>query len=271
MEHLLLPDNKIALFASDFHFGAKAALTSAERERLVVQWLSSYQDRLGALFLLGDQFDFWFEYKKVAPKGYLRFLGKLAELKDSGVDIYMFTGNHDMWMFDYFQYELEIPVYRQPTAFSINNQHFLLGHGDGLGPGDTLYKLLKKIFANKLAQRLFALLPPAIGFGIAEAWSGKSRGKHIGPEQFSSLGNERLLSYCKQVLQQEKYDYLIFGHRHLPLDIEVNKSGYSQQSSRYINTGEWLHYNSYALFDGESLQLQYFRQEQLRGEVICLS
>jgi len=247
-----IPAKKI-YFLSDFHLGTPDASSSLEREKRIVQFLDGIKNDAKEIFIVGDLFDFWFEYKTVVPKGYIRILGKLAELTDAGIPIHFFVGNHDMWMRNYFQSELNIPVYFEPTSFEFSGKKFLIGHGDGLGPGDEGYKFLKKIFRNKICQSLFGIIPPVIGLGIANYFSKKSRiAASREPERFLGEENEWLIVYAKEVLKKEPYDYFIFGHRHLPIDFELN------EKSRYINLGEWINYNSYAVFDGQNLELKYF-------------
>lgn len=244
-------------FASDFHLGVDARLSSAERERQLVRWLEQIRRDAAAIYLVGDVFDFWFEYRTVVPKGYVRLLGKLAELRDAGIPIYYFTGNHDMWMFRYFEEELGIPTYRAPIRREIMGKQFLIGHGDGLGPGDRGYKILKRIFANRACQWLFERLHPNFGIGVANYWSNKSRDADE-PELAGFLGADKewLIAYANRKLEQEAIDYFIFGHRHLPIDYTLNNG-----HSRYINLGEWLYHNSYAVFDGETVTLEFFENE----------
>jgi UDP-2,3-diacylglucosamine hydrolase len=245
-----IPSNKKIYFASDFHLGAPNLSESHQREKKIVRWMNHIQNDAAALFLVGDIFDFWHEYKRAIPKGFIRFQGKLAELADSGLPIYIFTGNHDMWMFDYLPKELGVTLYREPIKREFNGKKFLIGHGDGLGPGDHGYKFIKKVFANRLSQWLFARIHPNLGIGLADYWSGKSRKANRGEdEKFLGEENEWLAIYCKEYLKQEHMDYFIFGHRHLPLDLRVG------ENSRYINLGEWINYNSYAVFDGKELKL----------------
>jgi UDP-2,3-diacylglucosamine hydrolase len=251
---LNISNNKKIYFLSDFHLGAPNAQVSLIRERKIVQFLDEIKHDAQQIFIVGDLFDFWYEYKKVVPRGYVRILGKLAELTDSGIDIHFFVGNHDMWMNDYFQKELNIPVYFEPKTFEFNNKKFMIGHGDGLGPGDAGYKFIKKIFRNKICQFVFGILPPYIGMGIAHYFSNKSRSREDSNiEVFLGEENEWLLTYSKEVLQKEHFDYFIFGHRHLPIDFSLN------ENSRYINLGEWINYNSYAVFDGKTLELKYYK------------
>jgi UDP-2,3-diacylglucosamine hydrolase len=242
-------------FLSDFHLGAPDAKSSLEREKKICRFLDIAKKDASVIFIVGDLFDFWFEYSTVVPKGYVRILGKLAELTDSGIAIHFFVGNHDMWMKNYFQSELNIPVYFEPKEFEFNNKKFLVGHGDGLGPGDKGYKMMKKVFRNPVCQWMFGVLPPHMGIGLANYFSRKSRAK-TGQVDEVFLGEDKewLIIYSKDVLKQKQYDYFIFGHRHLPIDFSL------EGGSRYINLGEWIKYYSYAVFDGEKLELLYYRE-----------
>lgn len=254
---MTLPLNKNFYFLSDFHLGTPDAASSLQREKRIVRFLESIKNDAEQIFIVGDMFDFWFEYSTVVPKGHVRLLGKLAELTDAGIRIHFFVGNHDMWMRDYFETELNIPVYFEPKTFEFSGKKFYIGHGDGQGPGDEGYKFIKKIFRNKICQWIFGITPPAIGMGIANYLSRKSRaatGKQ--PERFLGEANEWLLIYSKEVLQKEHFDYFIFGHRHLPIDFIIN------ENSRYINLGEWINYNSYAVFDGVNMELKYFNVQE---------
>ncbi|WP_253473817.1 metallophosphoesterase [Flavobacterium sp. HSC-61S13] len=237
-------DKKI-FFASDQHFGAPTSEKSLPREKKFLRWLNDKESEMGALFILGDLFDFWFEYKTVVPKGFVRILGKLAQLRDSGIPIYFFVGNHDLWMDDYFITELGIPVFHQPQVFDINGKTFFIGHGDGLGPGDYGYKRMKKVFTNPFSKWLFRWLHPDIGVRLGQYLSVKNK-LISGAEDVTFLGeeNEWLVLYSKRKLQEAHYDYFIFGHRHLPMDIEVGKN------SRYINLGDWINYFTYGMYDG---------------------
>ncbi len=245
--------NKKIYFLSDFHLGAPDAAASLQREKRIVRFLNDIRKDASEIFIVGDLFDFWFEYKNVVPRGYVRILGKLAELTDAGIPIHFFVGNHDMWMTDYFQKEMNIKVYFEPAAFQLYGKKILVGHGDGLGPGDHGYKFLKKIFRNKICQWLFGILPPAIGIGLANYFSKKSReaaGQNV--EKFLGEENEWLIVYSKEILQKEHFDYFIFGHRHLPIDFNLSNT------SRYFNLGEWINHNSYVVFDGDNIELKYF-------------
>lgn len=244
-------------FASDLHLGTPDGTTSLQREKLFVQWLEEVRKDASEIFLVGDTFDFWHEYKTVVPKGYVRLQGKLAEIADSGIPIHLFTGNHDLWMFGYLEKELGVILHKQPVEREFAGKRFFIGHGDGLGPKDYGYKLMKKVFANRLCQFAFRWLHPDWGTKLAMYLSRKSRYSNEGVHQLEKFRGEEeewLIQYCKRKLQQQQYDYFIFGHRHLPLDITLN------DKSRYINTGDWLDYNSYAVFDGDKLELKYFQK-----------
>ncbi len=249
-----MADNKKIYFLSDFHLGAPDAVSSLVREKKIIAFLDEIKNKASRIFILGDLFDFWFEYKNVVPKGYVRILGKLAEITDSGVPIDFFVGNHDMWMKDYFQKELNIKVHFEPVSFQLHEKKFLIGHGDGLGPGDHGYKFIKKLFRNPIAQTAFGILPPVIGIGLANYFSRSSRAKTGNSDEvFESAEKEWLVSYCKDVLKNEHYDYFVFGHRHLPLDIQLN------ENSKYINLGDWIKYFSYAELEEQQLQLKYYK------------
>ena len=221
------------------------------REKKVVAFLDSIKATAQEIFIVGDIFDFWYEYKNVVPKGYVRLLGKLAELTDSGIQIHFFLGNHDMWMSGYFERELNIPVYSEPKVFERFGKKLYVGHGDGLGPGDEGYKFLKKIFRNPVCQWLFGFAHPSIGIGVANYFSRKSRAKTGNSDEiFLGEDKEWLIIYCKEVLQKEHFDYFIFGHRHLPLTIQLN------EKSKYINLGDWIRNFTYAEFDGNTIELK---------------
>ena len=250
---ITLPSNKKIFFASDFHLGVPDHDQSLVREKKIVRWLDSVKHEAHSIYLMGDIFDFWFEYKHAIPKGFIRLQGKLAELTDNGIPVTFFTGNHDMWMFNYFTKELNIPIHRNPIELEINGQKLLIGHGDGLGPGDSSYKILKKFFNSGVCQWLFARIHPNLGIGIAHYWSRKSRISNIKREEkFQGEENEFLLTYCKELEQKTHHDFYVFGHRHLPLDLKVS------ENSRYINLGEWVHFNTYAEYDGKEIHLKTF-------------
>ncbi|MDQ2720332.1 MAG: UDP-2,3-diacylglucosamine diphosphatase [Bacteroidota bacterium] len=247
----LNPGKKI-YFLSDFHLGAPDHAASMVREKRIVKFLDEIKTDAAFIFIVGDLFDFWFEYKRVVPKGFVRILGKLAELTDNGIIIKFFVGNHDMWMSGYFEQELNIDVFHEPWEFEFNGKKFLIGHGDGLGPGDHRYKFIKKVFRNKFSQTLFGMLHPAAGIGLADYFSRKSRSAtEKEDEHFLGEEKEWLIIYCKEILQEKHFDFFIFGHRHLPTEFKLN------ENSIYINLGDWIKHNSYAVFDGENIELKY--------------
>jgi UDP-2,3-diacylglucosamine hydrolase len=258
---VLVPHNKKIYFLSDFHLGAPNHTSSLEREKIIVRFLDEIKNNASEIFLAGDMFDFWYEYRKVVPKGYVRLLGKLAELSDAGIAMHFFTGNHDMWMRDYFQKELRMPVYFEPGEFERNGRKFLIGHGDGLGPGDHGYKRLKKLFRNPLSKWLFGILPPVAGINLAHYLSSRSRAQTGASEEvFLGEDKEWLIIYCKEVLKKKFYNYFIFGHRHLAIDYRLG------EQSRYINLGDWIRYYTYAVFDGENLELKSYKN--MDGKII---
>lgn len=238
---LELNPNKKMFFASDLHLGVKAAKGI---EKIFVDWLNKIESDCQYLFLCGDIFDFWFEYRHTAPKGYVRLLGKLAQMADSGIQIFYFTGNHDMWMFDYLEKEIGLKIFKKHQRFSIGEKIIEVGHGDGLGPGDKKYKFLKKIFACKFNQWLFARIHPNLAFAIAKYFSNKSRiANNKKDEEYLGDDKEFLVQYIKNTPEKNRADIYIFGHRHLPIEMKIG-------NSKYINLGEWLNYQTYATFDG---------------------
>ena len=253
MKSINVPEGKKIYFSSDNHLGAPTMEQSKPREKKFVAWLDEVKKDAAAIFLLGDLFDFWFEYKTVVPKGFTRTLGKLAEITDAGIPIYYFVGNHDLWMNGYFEGELNIPVYHKPQRFVFNDTTFLIGHGDGLGPGDKGYKRMKKVFTNPVAKWFYKWLHPDLGVKLAQYLSVKNK-LISGDEDIKFLGEDKewLVQYCKRKLEKEHTDYFVFGHRHLPLEIDLN------DKSRYVNLGDWISYYSYGVFDRKELKLRKF-------------
>lgn len=251
--HIEIVSGKKIYFSSDQHLGAPTAAESMPREKKFVRWLDTVKGDAAAIFLLGDLFDFWFEYKTVVPKGFVRVLGKLAEIRDSGIPIYFFTGNHDLWMRDYFEKELDIPVFHKNQEFKLGGKDFLIGHGDGLGPGDKGYKRMKKVFKSPVSQWFYRWLHPDLGVRLAQYLSVKNK-LISGDEDVKFLGeeNEWLVLYAKRKLETIHYDYFIFGHRHLPMNISLN------ENSRYVNLGDWISYFTYGEFDGDTFDLKTF-------------
>lgn len=247
----LAPGKKI-YFASDHHFGAPGVLPTEERERKFIRWLEMARQDAAEIYLVGDLFDFWFEYKTVVPKGYVRLLGKLAEITDSGIPVHLFTGNHDMWVFDYLPNEVGVNLFRDPIERTYNNHVFYIGHGDGLGPGDHGYKFLKRALRNPFIKWLFSIIPPAWGIPMALRFSSTSRLAHDAARRKFYGDKERLVVFCKEQAQKKPINYFVFGHRHLPLDISVG------EQARYINLGDWVVDFTYAVFNGTECTLRTF-------------
>lgn len=251
-----LKNKKKIYFASDFHLGLSLFTRQHEidREKKIIRWLNSIEKDAQAIFLVGDIFDFWFEYTHAIPKGFVRFLGKIADLIDNGIPVYFFSGNHDLWMFDYLQQELGACVFKKPIELQINESKFFIGHGDGLGPGDIFYKILKKIFTNKFSQWLFKWIHPDIGIALASKWSKSSRHKNGNCDEEFLGDKEFLIQYCKKKEAEIHHDFYVFGHRHMPLDIEISPK------SKYYNLGEWLSSCSFGEFDGDRFILNNFEE-----------
>ena len=250
-----IPPGKKIYFSSDNHLGAPTPAESLPREKKFVRWLDAVKEDAAAIFLLGDLFDFWFEYRTVVPKGFVRVLGKLAEISDSGIPIHFFVGNHDLWMRDYFETELQIPTYREPKQFVFNDKVFLIGHGDGKGPGDKGYKRMKKVFENRFFNWCFRWFHPELGMRLAQYLSVKNK-LISGEEDKKFLGEDKewLALYAKRKLETQHYDYFVFGHRHLPMEIQVG------EQASYYNLGDWITQYTYGVFDGVSFQLKTFEE-----------
>ena len=250
-----MPGKKI-YFLSDFHLGAPDHASSLEREKIICKFLDSCKADAAEIFLVGDLFDFWYEYKRVVPKGFVRLLGKLGELADAGIRLHFFVGNHDMWVKDYFQAEIPMAVEFEPKEYQWNGKKFLIGHGDGLGPGDHGYKRLKKLFRNPISQFLFGILPPAIGIGVADYFSRKSRAQTGASEEvFLGEDKEWLMIYCKEKLAKKPFNYFVFGHRHLPIAHQIEAG---TNKGEYVNLGDWIRFYTYAVFDGQELVLKSY-------------
>jgi len=246
-----LTERKNIYFASDVHLGLPNYTKSLEREKLFVKWLDEIKDDAKEIILLGDIFDFWFEYKRAIPRGFSRFLGKLCEITDSGIPVHFFIGNHDMWIFDYLPKETGIILHKTPITKEYYGKKFFLAHGDGLGPGDKSYKLLKRIFASRFSQWLFARFHPNLGIWIANSWSTHSRySRETRP--FEGEDKEWLILYSKDLLKKQEFNFMVYGHRHYPLDLKLN------ETCRYINLGDWLSHFTFAKFDGEELILKKY-------------
>ena len=248
---------KYTYFASDFHLGTPSYDESRKREEAIVAWMNAIQDSAEEVFFIGDIFDFWFEYKTVIPKGFIRLQAKIAEFVDRGIPVHFFKGNHDMWMFDYFQKELGIKLHTNEYCFEKKGKSFYVAHGDGLGPGDYKYKFLKRVFRNPLCQWAFARIHPNLGLSIANYFSTSSRKSGMSKDMiYNGKEQEWLYHFAKTHQETHPVDFYLFGHRHLPLEIAVGKA-------TYLNTGEWLYAQTFARFDGETLKLLQWKDGQI--------
>ena len=236
-------------FASDFHLSSPNYEDSLKREKKIISWLNEIEIDAKKIYLLGDIFDFWFEYEKVVPKGFVRLLAKLADLVDKGIKIHFLVGNHDMWMRDYLEKEIGLKVHFKEFIVEEDNQLIFIGHGDGLGKGDYNYKILKSLFTSKICKWIFSRLHPNFGIGLGQAWSNKSRKKQ---ESFKNEEKEILLGYCKEQQQNNPVDYYVFGHRHIPMEVKID------ERANYINLGDWIHHYSYAVLSNKKLELRKF-------------
>ncbi|WP_435355945.1 UDP-2,3-diacylglucosamine diphosphatase [Emticicia sp. SJ17W-69] len=249
-----IPAGKKIYFASDFHLGGPDHEKSLIRERKIITWLESIRHDAEIIFLVGDLFDFWFEYRRVVPKGFVRFFGKLAELSDSGIEIIVFMGNRDMWMTDYFEKELNIKTIRRPKTFTFNDKTFYIGHGDGLGADDFGYKMLKIVFEGKIPRFLFGrILHPNLGMLLGRIWTKHSWRKKRTKELYLGDEKEHLVMYSKDIEASKHHDFYVFGHRHNVVDMNLTAT------ARYINLGDWIWHYSYAIFDGKNMAIKAFQ------------
>ncbi len=245
-------ERKQVYFASDAHLGYPSRAESLKREKKLVNWLTQAGSDASEIYLLGDVFDFWYEYKRVVPKGFTRLLGMIASLTDAGIPVHFFSGNHDVWAFSYLQEETGMTVHHSPVSATYNGKHFFIAHGDGLGPGDPGYKVLKRIFRSRTLQWLFThLMHPDFAMSIGYGWSTSSRLRKDNPP-FLGPDREQLIRFAGQHLAKETVDYFVFGHRHIPFDFRLN------DCCRVINLGDWLEFFTYAVFDGNEISLKQF-------------
>lgn len=251
-----MSNNKKIYFLSDAHLGLPNEEESLVREKLLVEWLEKIRKDAEEIYLVGDIFDFWFEHKRVVPRGFTRVLGKISEICDSGIPVHFFTGNHDLWIFDYLPKETGVILHREGITQEKHDKRFFIAHGDGLGSKDYGFKFLKIIFLNKITQWFFKRLHPNFTMWIGINWSRSSR-YNDKPQNLKFLGEakERLLAYAKQKLKEQHYDYFVFGHRHVPYEFQL------QDNSKFINLGDWITNFTYAEFDGQELNLKYYKKE----------
>lgn len=252
METLREERMKQIYFLSDLHLGAKTIENPLAHERRVVRWLDSIKQSAKAIYLMGDVLDFWFEYKRVVPRGYTRFFGKIAELTDSGVEVHWYIGNHDIWIFDYLPTELGVQMHYAAEEVEIAGRRFYLAHGDGVGDNTRGFRLIRSVFHSKLCQRLFAAIPPSWGVGLAHGWSSHSRKNPKEEEGYRGENSEWLICFAKEYVKEHPIEFFIFGHRHILLDLMI------QRNSRVVILGDWITYFSYAVYDGENLRLEQY-------------
>ena len=240
-------------FVSDVHLGAPALKNNNEREILFANWLDEIKDDVAELYLMGDIFDFWWDYKKVVPRGFTRIFGRLADLADRGIPVHFFVGNHDLWAFDYFQEELGVTIHQNEIVKEIAGKKFLLAHGDGLDADDKGYIFLKKIFTNKTLQWLFSRLHPNFALTLAHTWSKSSRLAKINIEENFEVNKEGMYKFAEKFLKQEFVDYFIFGHRHRMVNSKIG------EESHFVLLGDWIKHFSYGVFDGEKFELKRYK------------
>lgn len=249
-----MPGNKL-YFITDAHLGAGS--DTMDRERELCALLDCIKEDAAMVVFLGDMFDFWFTYKYVVPKGFIRLLGRMAEMADAGIELHFFVGNHDMWIFDYLKDEMDIIMHNDPCVLEYDGKRFLVGHGDGLGHLDKRYDCLRRIFRSRLNQRLFSILPEWMTFGLATGWSRSSRKSHIrkDPNIFEYQGDDRegIVIYCRKRMEKEHFDYCVFGHRHTPLVREITADNGTK--STYVNVGDWLMNRNYAVYSDGTMTL----------------
>ena len=246
-------ENKNIYFASDIHLGLPNQTESLVREKKFVAFLDEIKKDAKEIYLLGDVFDFWHEYKHVVPRGYVRFLGKIAEITDLGIPVHFFTGNHDIWVYDYLPTELGVIIHKEPIEIELNNKKFYLAHGDGLGPWDKGFRFMKRGFTNPVLQWFFARLHPNFAVGLANSLSRKNRYAESEDDKvFKGEDKEWLVLYSKKILKEKHFDFFIYGHRHIPIELML------KENSKYINLGDWIHHFTYAVFDGENTELKKY-------------
>lgn len=248
------------VFASDFHLGMPGRYSSKEREEQLIRWINDVASHADEVFLLGDIFDFWFEYSKVIPKGFVRLQAAIAGLCDTGIPVHLFIGNHDMWAFDYFTQELGVIMHRKPIQIERQGVQIFIAHGDGLGPGERTFKVIRKMFHSRLLIKMFQWLHPDIGIRIAHRWSSSSRASHGDIYQYHGAKKEYLIQFAEEYLHSHpEIDYFFFGHRHLVFNYLL-----SNGRSRYINTGDWLNFNSYAVMEQGRISLHSYQGEEIK-------
>lgn len=250
----LLPGKQL-FFASDFHLGLGSRSESLAREMRVVEWLREIAPKAGAIFLMGDLFDYWYEFRKVVPAGFVRFLGTIAQITDQGIPVYFFPGNHDLWAFRYLEEEVGMHIIRQGIFTHLYGVPFYLGHGDGLGVAEKRYRLMKACFSNPTLQWLFSKIHPDWNLALGQTWSKHSRLAKGVYTPFLGREKEFQITFAEKSLQSQYSRFFVMGHRHLPMDVHL------ANDSRLIGLGEWIHACTYAIFDGQEMTLHSYRNE----------
>jgi UDP-2,3-diacylglucosamine hydrolase len=248
-----LSEKGLIYFVSDVHLGAPALKNNRERELLFANWLDDIKDNVAELYLMGDIFDYWYEYKKVAPRGFTRILGRIADLTDNGIPVHFFTGNHDIWVFDYLPEETGVILHREPVVAEIKGKKFFLAHGDGLDASDKGYLFLKKVFTNKPMQWLFSRLHPNFAFSVAHKWSATSRLSKTDYQEDFMANQDGMYKFAAGFLENTPVDYFVMGHRHR-MTMEKMKG-----NATFILLGDWISRFSYGVFDGEKFELKKYK------------
>ena len=243
-------------FIADAHLGSRVIAHARTQERRLVRFLDSIKDKAGAVYMLGDMFDFWYEYTTVVPRGYTRFLGKISELTDLGVEVHYFTGNHDIWCYSYLEQECGVIMHREPLTIELADQVFFLAHGDGLGQEKKSFRFILSIFHNRFCQILFSALHPRWGIEFGLRWAANSRRKHErlgGEPPYQGENDENLVLFAKKYLATHPdVNYFLFGHRHIELDLMLS------HSTRLFILGDWITKFTYAVFDGNQLWMENY-------------
>ena len=236
-----MKQKSLTYFVSDVHLGLQVA-DPVDRERRFVEFLRGLPEETEALYLLGDIWDFWYEYKHVVPKGYVRVFAALTELIDRGVDVFFFQGSHDVWTYSYFE-ELGMKKLQQPAVVEIAGKRFCLGHGDGLGPVPLGYRFLRGIFHNRVLQFLFSMLHPWIAFGLGNGWSRSNRLSHDKEYVFKGK-DEPLYKFAEEFARENRIDCFVFGHYHSDVHMKL------PSGADFIILKDWIHGSPYLCIEG---------------------
>ncbi len=247
-------------FIADAHLGSWAVSHHRTQERRLVRFLDDIKNKAGAVYMLGDMFDFWYEWRRVVPRGFTRFLGKISELTDLGVEVHYFIGNHDIWAFDYLNRECGVVLHREPLTTELYGKEFFIAHGDGMGDPKKSFHIIRSIFHNKTCQWMFSrLLHPNVAMRFGLTWARHSRLKREEGEEPPYMGEDKeyLVLFTKEYKKTHpNIDFFIYGHRHIELDLVLSRD------TRMLVLGDWITQFTYARWDGEHLTLANY----LEGE-----